>query len=228
MSFISKADLILQVENKSSRDVERHLLSLSSEINLPKEKVRAISSDLTEIKLILNGEQKQRLDQLKLLLSHVNPNMTYQDLIDHLCLKALKQMQPKAERNETVKIKTIKINLNLNHSATLGNKVLIIEEGSAEKTQVRSRYISASTEAKVYGREEGCCSFIHPQSQKKCESKFQIQIDHIKPFALSGSNDESNLRLLCSSHNRFRSEKTFGPYSPNYSKSQNNFIRFQR
>ncbi len=207
--LLSKSELITQVENKSSRDIEKHLLSLAPEIQTISEKVRSVSKDLTEIKLIFNEEQKQRLDELKLLLSHVNSQMTYHELIDHLCHRALKQLKPKVEKKDS-KLKP-RLDSELNPNLNL-----------------KSRYIPALIKSNVYRRDNGCCSYIHPETHKKCGSKFQLQLDHIHPFSLGGSNVESNLRLLCSSHNRYRAEKTFGVYKPSSYKADNTGNHFQR
>ncbi len=37
-----------------------------------------------------------------------------------------------------------------------------------------------------------------------------LQIEHCRPFALGGGNDEGNLCLLCRSHNLLRAEQVFG------------------
>lgn len=187
---LKKSELLSQLENKSSRETERHLLSLTPEAHLPKEKIKPLTAEHTELKLILNEDQKQRLDQLKLLLSHVNPNMTYQELIDHLCQRTLKQLDPKL-KNNNIKPNLLKID-------------------NAKSTKPNSRYLLSALKVKIHQRDQGCCSYVSPQTGKKCGSKFQVQVDHIQPYALGGKNEESNLRLLCSAHNRLRAEQTFG------------------
>ncbi|MBI4040515.1 MAG: HNH endonuclease, partial [Deltaproteobacteria bacterium] len=37
-----------------------------------------------------------------------------------------------------------------------------------------------------------------------------LEVDHIEPFALGGKAELENLRLLCSTHNRYRAQLTFG------------------
>jgi 5-methylcytosine-specific restriction endonuclease McrA len=38
-------------------------------------------------------------------------------------------------------------------------------------------------------------------TQQKCQSTYQLQVDHRVPIARGGSNEESNLRVLCRTHN---------------------------
>ena len=56
----------------------------------------------------------------------------------------------------------------------------------------------------------GECSFRDPRTGVKCKSRYQIQIDHIRPKALGGSDRPKNLRPLCRQHNLFEAERIFG------------------
>lgn len=53
----------------------------------------------------------------------------------------------------------------------------------------RTRYIPKKIRYKIWQKAQHKC--------QKCESKTNLQIDHLKPFALGGLNSEENLRLLC-------------------------------
>jgi hypothetical protein len=44
----------------------------------------------------------------------------------------------------------------------------------------------------------------------RCESQWDLEIEHIVPFACGGSNDESNLTLYCRAHNNYRAEQVYG------------------
>ena len=69
----------------------------------------------------------------------------------------------------------------------------------------RSRYIPAPVRREVWRRDGGCCSYVDPHSGRRCGSRFLLELDHIVPFALGGSAEPGNLRVLyCSAHNRFR------------------------
>lgn len=203
-------ELATAIENKSSRQVEKYLVSLSSNpnlINQKSEQVRSVSETQTEIKLIVDDTLKEKLDQLRLLLSHVKPDMNYQDLISYLSDKALKQLNPAAKKIKSpVKQKPHQV-----------PPLPTSEVNDDAKKQLKNRYIKSHVKAFVWKRDGGCCSFQSKPLKLdgneiiyKCGSRFQLQIDHIKPFALGGSADPSNLRLLCAQHNRWRAEQTFG------------------
>lgn len=57
---------------------------------------------------------------------------------------------------------------------------------------------------------KGQCSFADPKTGIQCTSRYQIQVDHIKPKALGGGNENKNLRPLCRQHNLYEAERIFG------------------
>ena len=69
-----KLSLIKKAENQSSRELEKTLFDIDPEVCNEKEKVRDINNDKVEIKVILDKDSQQKLEDLKKLLSHKNPN----------------------------------------------------------------------------------------------------------------------------------------------------------
>jgi len=67
-----------------------------------------------------------------------------------------------------------------------------------------SRYISISIRRQIWTKAKGRCEYQNPKTGQRCNSTHALEIDHIRPFANGGSNSESNLRLYCDSHNRWR------------------------
>lgn len=55
-------------------------------------------------------------------------------------------------------------------------------------TPVSGRVLPAEVKRHVYQRDQ-CCS--------NCGSQYNLHYDHINPYALGGSSDEENIRLLC-------------------------------
>ncbi len=74
-----------------------------------------------------------------------------------------------------------------------------------------SRYIPAGIRQEVWMRDGGCCSFRQPLSGEKCESRIRIQYDHIVPFAMGGTHNVANIRLLCHRHNQWHAIQSYGP-----------------
>jgi hypothetical protein len=62
----------------------------------------------------------------------------------------------------------------------------------------------------VLQKAQGRCAYRDPRTGIQCASRYQIQIDHIKPKALGGTNQAENLRALCRQHNLYEAERIFG------------------
>jgi len=53
------------------------------------------------------------------------------------------------------------------------------------------------------------CSYVSPEG-RGCTATTHLQIDHVQMKCRGGSNDRSNLRLLCAEHNLYEAEKHLG------------------
>ncbi len=51
----------------------------------------------------------------------------------------------------------------------------------------------------VWSKADGRCEYVC--EGRRCSSRYQLEIDHVHLLALGGSNDLSNLKLKCRSHN---------------------------
>jgi len=67
-----------------------------------------------------------------------------------------------------------------------------------------------ATEMAVRRRDNDECTFVDPISGTKCGSRMQVQVDHVIPRALGGTNDPENLRCLCRTHNIMMAVHKFG------------------
>jgi hypothetical protein len=65
----------------------------------------------------------------------------------------------------------------------------------------QSRTISSTTKSIVFSRDGGICQC--------CGSSDQLEFDHIMPFSCGGSNDASNVQLLCMRCNRSKSNSCY-------------------
>ena len=58
-------------------------------------------------------------------------------------------------------------------------------------------------------RDNHCCSF-KSKSGQVCGSKWDLEIDHIQPFAQGGRTEKENLRVLCRAHNLYAAKEAYG------------------
>lgn len=67
--------------------------------------------------------------------------------------------------------------------------------------KIKRGYISVKTKRMLLKKAYNCCEYRNPRTQQKCQSKYKLEIEHIRPVALGGVNHISNLRVFCQAHN---------------------------
>ena len=203
-----KRDLIKQVQGKSTKETEKLLSNTFPEVSSEKERVRNINNNKVEIKVILDKNCQQKLEDLKKLLSHKNPNMSYGELFSLLAELGLDKYDPKRKINKQNKSDKV--------SVSTKSKKVIDKETSKLPVQIANqklhnnqkylkttRYIPSVVRHHVWMKDQGQCTYICLKTKRKCSSNHLLQIDHIKPFSLGGKSEPDNLRLLCANHNQF-------------------------
>lgn len=70
--------------------------------------------------------------------------------------------------------------------------------------------VKLSTRNAVFKKSGGRCEYRDPKTGRQCESRHFLEIDHIQPRALGGTNAPENLRILCRTHNLLMAEHAFG------------------
>ena len=81
---------------------------------------------------------------------------------------------------------------------------LVTPATAPPQPRVRSRAIPLAVRRQVWDRDRGCCSYVDRGSGRRCGSRHLLEIDHVVPYALGGSAEPDNLRLLCAAHHRYR------------------------
>jgi hypothetical protein len=62
----------------------------------------------------------------------------------------------------------------------------------------------------VRRRSGGQCEYVDAQTHRRCESRQQLQLDHVIPFARGGQATTENLRHHCFAHNALAAIDAFG------------------
>ena len=86
--------LVEEAAGKSTREVERMLASVDPTLVAPREKVRRLADGKWELKAVIDDECERGLKELKRLLSHTNPSMTYGELVGRLVREGLDRHDP--------------------------------------------------------------------------------------------------------------------------------------
>jgi hypothetical protein len=186
MTTEQKKEVLEKIEDKPTRDCERELLKLSStpiQMSHP-EKKREIDETHTELKLVLSEAAMKKLARIKALRSHANPSMNYAELFEYMADEVLKKIDPMEKPSK---------------ASSAQNEA--VQQAAA--TIARSKPV-------VWKRDQGKCSFEDPETGKYCESTYFLELDHIIPVAMGGSNEPSNLRLRCRGHNQRYAVNIYG------------------
>ncbi len=195
-----KQDLLGKMENRSHRECEKILFQLSPEVAKSKETSRTVSPTQTELKLVVSDDLMQKIEKIKGLLAHSHPGIGLSGLLEVLVDRALEQIDParKAARREKLKRKSD------------GKREPATPTSESPNERPASRYIPAAIRKEVWLRDGGVCSYVSPETGKKCESHFGLECDPILPFSQGGRSELSNLRLLCRTHNSWEAIQKIG------------------
>ena len=175
-----RREVFAQIANKSESECIRELVSISPKF-IPKEKRQRLTKNETSLRVVVSDELLAKLDQLKALWSHSNPNMTDLELIEKMADLCLKKVDParKSLRKASGK-------------------------NSRRVPDVEKRYITAAVKKEVWLRDRGKCTY------PGCNSKHLLQYDHIAPYSVGGLSTPENLRLRCQAHNIRAAVEHFG------------------
>jgi len=130
-------------------------------------------------------------------------------VVNESCVRVSLNLSPEAAQN-LARVREL-----LSHKypqATDGELVAHALEFLLEKTDPLRKATSAAeaVRVKVHQKANGACEYVCSESGKVCGSRYQVQVDHIVPRSLGGSDQPENLRLLCRQHNLIEAERILG------------------
>lgn len=97
-----------------------------------------------------------------------------------------------------------------NRTASWGDVIGFLSEYFLEQTLLKSSSFPKYKIKALLEKSNGCCQHYDKEKKVTCGSRYNLQIDHIQPKWAGGSDDISNLQLLCASHNRHKYEREAG------------------
>ena len=211
-------ELLDRLAGKSHREVERMVALERPVPSKPKEVVRRVAVKAKEPKLrvdplfaapatappapveervtlrtSLSADSFEAFEMARAIVSRKHPGATVEDVLNELIGFYLKQKAPKERPAKSTKA---------------GGKTQEPQTRTTPQTGLRTRHIPAAIRDRVMLRDRQRCTFIS-KSGRPCHSTHNLQIDHIKPFALGGTHDPENLRVLCAAHNRYVARMVF-------------------
>jgi len=232
-SIEKTVELLSLVNEKSSREVERLLLAEQKVPDARPDLIKVSGTQISRITFDADEEFMGIFARLKEMQS--DPSLSLQSLfkktmkeyIEKRTLKIPKVNTTAGKPTLQTKISTIP-NTGLQHTTSRAPEVKRTNEliKSVDKPITRfnrqgfsqSRYIPISVKTFVRLRSNDQCEYVvktidektKQLIHKRCDSRSQLQFDHIKPYAIGGDSSVENIRHLCRSHNFHAASKVFG------------------
>ena len=94
LDLSARKALVDEAVGKSSREVMRMLAGVDPELAAPADRLRPLDAERWELKTVIDTDCQRGLEQLKGLLSHVDPRMTLGQLVGRLVKEGLDRHDP--------------------------------------------------------------------------------------------------------------------------------------
>ena len=159
-----------------------------------------------KLEFAVSPDVMTKIEQVKTLLStKFQKGIEFEQLFDVLLNEYLNRHSPECKQKRREERAVNKKQPQSNSKAKNEKSTWPAKLGA----KARNRHIPTAIQDQVYTRDNGRCAFISPNGTK-CNSTWNLQIDHIVPFARGGDHSMENLRLLCAKHNRLEAERIYG------------------
>ena len=89
-----RQELVAQASGKSTREVKQLLAGVAPELARPAERMRALGEDRWELKVVIDSACQRGIEQLRGLLSHVDPHLSVGQLVERLVQDGLQRYDP--------------------------------------------------------------------------------------------------------------------------------------
>lgn len=206
-----KLEFLLQIENKSTRATQKLVVEKFGDETLIRETVKPVGATLSMLNVPVTDEFLAKLEELKGLLAHSQPNASNAELLDYAVSSALANARDKKmltlkrtanHKTSTVVQASSHVDANTASEAKVAAPRKSNINNESKNLENCSRYVPAKVQRDVWGRDQGKCS--------NCESTYKLEIDHRLPFGKNGRATRENLRLLCRNCNQRAAIESYG------------------
>lgn len=194
-SVEEKKKVFQQLEGLSKREGERKLLEIAPQA-LPRERERALTPELTELRVVVDAETLQLLRQLR----NAHPQEDTPALLKRVLKESVARLQSSRQPKQPVVV----------HSKIKDAPTPIFAPVQKSAPQTSPPQLSlAEMRRQTLARAHYRCEYQSPDG-RRCQSQQGLEIDHIQPRAQGGLDVASNLRVLCRGHNAYAAAKILG------------------
>ena len=89
-----RQELVAQASGKSTREVKQLLAGVAPDLARPADRMRALGEGRWELKVVIDSACQRGIEQLRALLSHVDPHLTLGQLVERLVQDGLQRYDP--------------------------------------------------------------------------------------------------------------------------------------
>ena len=152
LSWQQKENLVKRAEGRSTRATAKLLSETDPSLSLSKEQARFLGKGKVEIKVVIDESCHKKLEELKNLLSHKNPNLSYGELISILSEEALKKHDPRRKNTRRRKEKKVQKKLSVKKQEFKGKVAdpavtFALRSKQKDKTSEQSEVLSGRSAA---------------------------------------------------------------------------------
>lgn len=223
-----KTEIVQQLEGKTSEQTDRLLKDFLPEaaLEIKQNRKLVIDSETTRYFLNFGSETQENLKRAKEVLSHKMPLASDSEVIAYALKFFLEQKDPlsrhqKESRSEKslkdINGESEKAEANGTPFTSVAEAVRVKEDDKCDRVKSRKRdnvefnlISKQKLRLQKINEHHAQCSYKDPVTGRSCHSRYQLELDHIHPKSLGGTNESENLRPLCRQHNLMMAEKVFG------------------
>ena len=198
-----KAEVVTTTETKSEDKPPPRSLGHNA-----RDVMEAATEGRDNFRFSAGAEFTKKLKRLAEVLGIVNPHRHLEEIIDHAIEIALEKKAPErklARRRKRESRKQIPCPGDVKKEKSEPEKG---EETSADSPVV-SRYVPAEVRERVLEKSNYQCEYRSPDGTR-CTCRTDLEVEHMKPFAVYHTHDEKYLRVFCRPHNLFVAKQYYG------------------
>lgn len=164
-----------------------------------------------KIQFEISGEFKEKFEEVKSLLSGKYPKgASFSEIFEACMDELLKNKSPLEREKRRQKRKENKAKRQAASIEKGGKKSTSSTlKQNAKVKKGRSRHIPVAIRDKVWVRDKGRCTHVNADG-RVCGSAWDVEVDHVVPYAKGGEHSVDNCTIHCRSHNLTKAYQEFG------------------
>lgn len=191
ISAEAKAEIVETMKHKTFAETQVAVCK-SLDIALKEApKIRHQANESVRFEVTLTKDQWAKIQTMRELLSTTLPNGEWDQVLEYIAGKVIAQKTKAPKSPQPSKTP----------QASNSSKLRQSQNSQHETSANRPSPVSEALKRQVLLRDK-CCQYKSAKTGKMCGSKWNLQVDHIKPLWAQGTNELSNLRALCANHNQ--------------------------